>query len=136
MQRAAFAQMKSPPTGDRGASKALSLACGIIIALLKTDWDFSAQFETRAPPGGLAFRARRRSPLLFWLKSFDPGCAFPKLNGMSIDKLLGSFPGCRLIGEHQVHPKRYVPVSPDYVSSIFAHGHAVECFVEAGLAPI
>jgi hypothetical protein len=136
MQRAAFAQMKSAPTEGPGASKALSLAGGIIIALLKTDWDFSAQFETRAPPGGLAFRARRRSPLLFWLKSFDPGCAFPKLNGMSIDKLLGSFPGCRLIGEHQVHPKRYVPVSPDYVSSIFAHGRAVECFIQAGLEPI
>lgn len=55
---------------------------------------------------------------------------------MPIDKLLRTFPGCRLIGDYQVDPKLYVPVSPDYVSSVFAHGHAVECFIEAGLAPI
>jgi hypothetical protein len=109
---------------------ALSSTCGIIIAKLNTDWDFSAQFEKRARPGGLAFRARQRSPLLFWLESLDPGCAFPKLNSMSIDQLLGSFPGCRLIGDHQVHPKRYVPVSPNYVNSILAHRRSVECFIE------
>ncbi|MET4272622.1 MULTISPECIES: hypothetical protein [unclassified Bradyrhizobium] len=64
------------------------------------------------------------------------GCDFPKLNSMSIDKLLRSFPGCRLIGDHQVDPKLYVPVSPDYVSSIFAHGRAVECFIQARLEPV
>lgn len=52
---------------------------------------FNRHAFKRLSPGGLAFRARRRSPLLFWLKSFDPGCAFPKLNSMSIDKLLARF---------------------------------------------
>jgi hypothetical protein len=47
------------------------------------------------------YRDRTKTPptkaaLLFWLESFDPGCALPKLNSMAIDKLLGSFPGCRL----------------------------------------
>lgn len=55
------------------------------------------------------------------LKPSDLGRALPKLYGVAVNKLLGSFPCCGLVRHLNVDSGFYVSVWPYQVRSIFAH---------------
>ncbi|MCP1740829.1 hypothetical protein ABIF65_004166 [Bradyrhizobium japonicum] len=48
-----------------------------------------------------------------WLKSIEPGCAFPKLYRAPVYKQLGSLPSFRLVLHHNINSERYVPRAID-----------------------
>ena len=59
-----------------------------------------------------------------WLKSIEPGRAFPKLNSVPVYKQFGSLPSLRLVLHLNVNSKRYVPFAIEYICAKLSHDPA------------